>query len=228
MTKIEWCDETINPLGHWCFGPGGTKENPKPCVYCYAKKMAMRGMNGCEKCRSFNVPHTHFEQLDKLTAWKNPKNIFVCSMADLFGDWVPNNWIEQVFKACREAPQHRYLFLTKNPSRYKKISGILPCGNNFWYGSTVTNNQMPFYFSKKENVFLSIEPIQGDFDPTYFNTVKWAIIGTETGNRKDKIIPKREWLENIVKGCSLMGIPVFMKDSLAQIWGEPLIQEYPW
>jgi hypothetical protein len=27
-TRIEWCDETINPLGHWCFGPGAKQHQP--------------------------------------------------------------------------------------------------------------------------------------------------------------------------------------------------------
>ncbi|MFR1061782.1 MAG: DUF5131 family protein [Enterocloster sp.] len=46
---------------------------------------------------------------------KKSRNIFVCSMADLFGEWVPDEWIEEVFEACDNAPQHNYLFLTKNP-----------------------------------------------------------------------------------------------------------------
>jgi hypothetical protein len=59
-TRIEWCDDTVNPLGHWCFGPGGTKDNPKPCPYCYARIMARRGMTKCGKCRTFDTPHTQF------------------------------------------------------------------------------------------------------------------------------------------------------------------------
>lgn len=70
--------------------------------------------------------------------WKEPRNIFVCSMADLFGDWIPAEWIHEVFNAAREAPQHRYLFLTKNPGRYARLltAGLLPDDDNFWYGST--------------------------------------------------------------------------------------------
>jgi protein gp37 len=228
MTKIEWCDETINPLGHWCFGPGGTKENLKPCVYCYAKKMARRGMNGCEKCQSFNVPHTHFEQLDKLTAWKKSRNIFVQSMGDLFHDDVPDKWIEQVFKACREAPQHRYLFLTKNPKRYIDLYQKYDL-TKFWLGSTVTDENTPYYYNGITNTFLSIEPIQNNFTTSNsIEIVDWVIIGAETGNRKGKVIPKKEWVQNILDKCREQNIPVFMKNSLAPIWGEPLIQEYPW
>ena len=76
---------------------------------------------------------------------------------------------------------------------------------------------------------LSIEPLRGDaakfIDFEYF---AWAIIGAETGNRKGKIAPRREWVENIVGACKAAGVPVFMKDSLADIWGGPLLREFPW
>jgi len=190
MTKIDWSDETINPLGHGCYGTG-TKDNPKICEYCYAVKMAKRNMRNCDLCAKF-IPHTHFEQLDKLKQWKKPKTIFVQSMGDLFGDWVPDEWIEKVFDACLESPQHRYLFLTKNPKRYIKI---------------LSKYQTPH-----------------DFD----RFVDFVIIGRETGNRKDKIIPKKEWIENIVNYCKEKNVPVFMKNNLKDIWQEPLIQEFPW
>lgn len=81
------------------------------------------------------------------------------------------------------------------------------------------------------NIFLSIEPIQSAISdlPYYAHEYgyKWVIVGAETGNRKDKVIPKREWIEKIVEDCRFRNVPVFMKSSLADIWGEPLIQEFP-
>ena len=56
---------------------------------------------------------------------------------------------------------------------------------------------------------------------------KWVIVGAETGKHKGKIIPKREWIEKIVKDCRSRNIPLFMKSSLADIWGENLVQEFP-
>lgn len=58
--------------------------------------------------------------------------------------------------------------------------------------------------------------------------IDWVIVGAETGNRKEKVIPEREWIQNIVNQCRAAGVPVFLKSSLKDIWGEPLIQEYPW
>ena len=83
-------------------------------------------------------PTLHRYMLDKPQHWKKPRAIFVCSMADLFGEWVPDEWIKAVFDACAAAPQHRYLFLTKDPGRYCDLerAGLLPSGDNYWFGAT--------------------------------------------------------------------------------------------
>jgi protein gp37 len=166
-------------------------------------------------------------RLDEPQHTKKPQNVFVCSMADLFGDWVPDEWIREVFRACEMASRHRYFFLTKNPARYIELGSIL--SKRFWYGTTITKPNEEFWYSYNHNCFLSIEPIQESFEiNNSISNVDWVIVGAETGNRKGKVIPKREWIETIVEKCRKNFIPIFLKDSLAEIWGEPLIQEYPW
>jgi len=146
---------------------------------------------------------------------------------------VPDSWIKEVFQACEKAPQHNYLFLTKNSKRYIELekNRLLPWADNFWFGTTVTrpNMQFTWFKDKKFHWFLSIEPILerfGEIEPKDCMP-EWVIIGAETGRQKDKVIPKREWIEDILNECKKAGIPVFMKSSLADIWGEPLIQEFP-
>jgi hypothetical protein len=51
---------------------------------------------------------------------------------------------------------------------------------------------------------------------------------SRSGNRKGKIIPKKEWIENIARECEYNDIPVFMKNSLSGIWQGELVQEFPW
>ena len=152
-------------------------------------------------------------------------------LADLFGDWIPDEWIQEVFKACKAAPQHRYLFLTKNPKRYidlLPLKDILDA-DNYWFGFSLTKPTQEYHgVLGVKNLFISIEPIQDSFGNIYFDGVKWVIIGAETVNRNGKVIPKREWIENIVENCRGAGVPVFLKDNLASVWGEPLIQEYLW
>ena len=187
-------------------------------------------------------PTLHRHRLESgVQRWKNPRNIFVGSMCDLFGYWVPSKWIEDVFEACDKAPQHRYLFLTKNRSMSKNneklsmLQKFFNNGNNKWFGYSVEcGSQLVSALSVGiKNTFLSMEPLAYNAcNPfqygVFIERVKWVIIGAETGNRKGKVIPNRECVETIVKDCREREIPVFMKDSLAKVWGEPLIQEYPW
>ena len=237
-TKIDWCDSTWNPVTGCLHG----------CEYCYARGIANRF--GChatpddkvsvvihpwedsETGRKLPYPYDFSPTLHKYRLneyeGKKGRNIFVCSMADLFGKWVPDSWIEEVFKACEKAPQHNYIFLTKNPWRYADLAkkGILPKRKNMWYGYSYTGqeHESKGWWNDEYNIFISMEPLLDNICTTLS---KWIIIGAETGRRKDKVIPKREWVEEIVESCKKKSIPVFMKSSLADIWGEPLIQEFP-
>ena len=239
-TKIDWCDSTWNPVTG-CL---------HRCEYCYARGIANRfgfgayepnidervliepAISGGKKVPyPFNFEPTFHKY--RLNEYQNKKgrNIFVCSMADLFGDWVPDEWIEEVFKACHDATQHNYLFLTKNPERYAELG--MPCDNYLWYGTSVCKKddiQKCKYLPLGGKKFLSIEPILEDLDiigEPIINYVDWVIIGAETGRRKNKVIPERKWIEDIVNECKENGTAVFMKSSLSDIWGEPLIQEFP-
>ena len=192
-------------------------------------------------------PTFHRYRLNELAKWQKPRTIFVCSMADLFGDWIPDEWIETVFEACEKAPQHRYLFLTKNPKRYVELyeADKLPLEKNMWYGASVTTPEQVEKIAKRfaklpcspkqANTFLSVEPIFFDiakhnawelFCRGYY--ADWIIVGAETGNRKDKVIPQKAWIRNIVVDCDYNDIPVFMKDSLIPIIGEKnMRREFP-
>ncbi len=249
-TKIEWCDSTWNPVTGCLHG----------CEYCYARQMTSRfkgydkiilpdtsiskgrhvleepaEKNGAIAPYPFDFePTFHRYLLNKPRKWRKPRTIFVGSMADLFGDWVPGEWIEQVFNACKKAPKHRYLFLTKNPERYVGLdrNGKLPRNANMWYGSTMTTQRANFLIDRTRNTFLNIEPLLSDFPPE--NTIpksciNWIIIGAETGNRKDKVVPEKEWIDNICRAADNAELPVFMKDSLIPIVGEEnMRREFPW
>jgi protein gp37 len=190
----------------------------------------------------FGFEPTYYKyRLNEPKEAKRPQNIFVCSMADLFGSWVPTKWIADVIDSCLAAPQHNYMFLTKNPARYKDLQrmAILPQTPNFWYGTTATNaadfvekgNDLLEAFEETScRTFVSIEPLMEDFDPwrTTLPYLDWVIIGAETGNRKGKVTPKRSWIMGIADICKHYSIPLFMKDSLIQIVGrDDMLQEFP-
>lgn len=245
-TKIEWCDMTFNPVTGCLNG----------CEYCYARRIVKRfgtRNNGYEPQRYLELdqpmrdecgkaelypnafhPTLHRYRLDEPSRVREPQNIFVCSMADLFGAWVPTVWITTVFDACRKAPWHNYLFLTKNPERYLDLAGdeLLPLESNFWYGSTVTGPEDPFFYHKDAQTFVSIEPMLEAFTvEDYaggFDAQSWVILGAMTGPGSKKHQPKLEWVEAVASAAEKNGVPVFMKDSLKAVWGEELVREWPW
>lgn len=169
---------------------------------------------------------------------KKPARIGVCFMGDLFGDWVdphqivhpedayrPNrytsearNWsldilIKQIITDC---PQHTFIFLTKNPAGLKAWS---PFPQNCWVGVTACNVDMfdeaLTHLSEIEAKvkFLSVEPFLGEIPARYLvpDLVDWLIIGAQT---KPTVMPKVEWVEDIVDAADKAGIPVFLKNNL--------------
>ena len=196
------------------------------------------------------MPTLHRYRLDEPQFWMEPRNIFVCSMADLFGEWVPERWIKAVMDACYAAPQHTYLFLTKNPKRYAEAVEYLETeiavpadgSPHMWFGATATTNEQLKRAYDTQAMWLSIEPILehietdmffGDernygFGEIEFGRWKWVVIGAETGNRKDKVVPEKEWIMEIVNECKEWKTPVFMKESLRGLMGDDFRQEFPW
>ena len=165
---------------------------------------------------------------------KKPAVIFVVSMGDLFGEWVPDEWIRRVFGAAQAAPWHTYLFLTKNPSRYLQLDymGLLPHENNFWYGSTVANEDAAAMYTMQGvaiNSFWSMEPLLGPVDMSAAEGLpQWVILGAETGNRADKVTPRREWVDQITQFCAENEIPVFYKDNLRAHFPDLPPSASPW
>lgn len=294
-TKIDWCDASFNPISG-CY---------HICKYCYARKIAerfrlrdsekelyeldvpvlRRGKDGnpVKSAYPYGFTPTFFRyRLDELKDWKKPMNIFVGSMADMWGDWVPDDWKIEVLKTLAKNPQHNYLFLTKNPFGYSiwatkdnpTFDDVGCYTSNMWLGVTYTGTERyqpekynPLYKyaqlsintnflylhrmsetitpTKGAHKFISIEPLLCDICEVederdggkllenfllprgYKSYFEWVIIGAETGCRRGKVIPKREWLEKLVDICKRANVPLFMKESLANVWGEPLIQEFP-
>ena len=256
-TKIDWCDSSWNPVTgclhgcEYCYARGIANRFGLP----YAPKLGDPGMEGAKKYDSTEgmdtmlelvkpyekngrkqpypmcfLPTFHRYKLEEPQHWKKPRTIFVCSMADLFGEWVPEAWIKAVFDACAAAPQHRYLFLTKNPNRYAElaIDWKLPMNCNMWYGTSTPTPNKPYFNSNVVNAFISVEPMLTTFGGFRLTGIKWAILGAETGNRKGKVVPEKEWIMCFANACAGIGIPVFMKESLRPIMGADFKQEFPW
>lgn len=170
-------------------------------------------------------PTLHKYRMDYPGKLKMGNNIFVGAMSDVFGKWVPDNWLDDMFSVCVQHPIHNYLFLTKNPERYAEYG--VPAGENMWYGTSITREiEMDRIKSLPAGckTFVSMEPLLENLNPEHyddlFQRIDWIILGAETGRNKNKVVPEFEWIKRIVIKADSNAVPVFMKDSLEPIVGE--------
>jgi protein gp37 len=226
---VDWAWWTWNPVtGCW-----------HGCEYCYARDIAKR------------FYETDFEPTfypDRLKAPQNTKlmtpkrmeseakkrkvsleqaqtfsrNVFTCSMADLFGKWVPESWILQVFEAVKSAPEWNFLFLTKFPQRLKEINDILggfPA--NVWVGTTVDTQarvalaERSFQGIEATVKWLSVEPM---LERLTFNSLEMfdlvAIGGQSKSTQVKEFQPDWEWVEHLVQQSRRSNTAVYFKENL--------------
>jgi len=210
-TGIEYCDYTWNPATGCEHG----------CNYCYARKIAERFKGGKAFPNGFK-PTFHPERLNDPAKMKAPQSIFVCSMADLFGEWVPAYWIWDTFEAMDSAPQHTYIMLTKNPKKMASFAperGDQPRGiqKNWWFGTSVTCREDTHRIDTLQNriggdnKFISFEPLLGDPGPLDLTGIKQVIVGTQTN---PTIVPPSEAIRSVVLAAANASAKVFFKDSM--------------
>jgi len=213
MTKIEWAEESWNPVT-------GCTPISEGCQNCYAKRMATRlkGRYGYPSDDPFRVTF-HPDKLDQPLKWRKPRMIFVCSMGDLFHEDVGLHEIFQVCKVMREAKQHTFLLLTKRPGRMLELFGSGTPLPNVWLGVTTENQQraderIPILLQiPAAKHFISVEPMLGPIDELYeyfqWKQLDGVFAGCETGpgRRSAKI----QWFRDLKNQCVDNGIPFFLK-----------------
>ena len=252
-TKIEWTDETWNPV------VGCTKVS-EGCQNCYAERMMYRQVcmgaarheknpdsneDTWEAYSSVMDEDTHKwngsvalrpEILDQPLHWHNPRQIFVCSMSDLFHESVPFEFIEKVLRVIEQCEQHTFQILTKRPEiAYDFFGGTSGAGlsapplKNVWLGVTCENQKcaderIPILLQiPAAHRFVSLEPLLGEVDLnkrelickiwrkglTIGTYLDWVIIGCESGPKRRPC--KLEWVRNIAQQGKAAGVPVFVK-----------------
>jgi len=156
-----WVSHTYNPIRGCLHG----------CTYCYVKSMP----NYDSKPRLVEK---------ELTVNLGEDNtIFVGSASDMFGEWVPSEWIEKVLEYTHRF-YNTYLFQTKNPRNFIGYYDLFPYKTIL--GTTIETNRdykvssaplfkervilmekmsMGTHYLNAEpfDTFVSIEPIM-DFD----------------------------------------------------------------
>ena len=184
-TDIEWTDYTSNPLrvensqAFYC-----VKVSPG-CKNCYAEVMSKR-LAAIAASRGSTVPFAPYKVMAEpprielrreiLAGWarKKPGKIFVSSMTDVFGEFVPGQWIFEILDAMCAAKQQIFQVLTKRAERmhglvnsYCQHRGIRELPEHIWLGVSVEDQEraderIPWLLSANCAVrFLSCEPLLG-------------------------------------------------------------------
>ena len=242
---ISWAAWSWNPVTGCLHG----------CEYCYARAIATDERYKAAYPAGF-TPLFHPERLDAPANTVIPaayrddthhgcdkgdclicayRRVFVCSMADLYGRWVPDEWIQQVHAAMCANPQWQYITLTKFPTRY--IGLQMPPGA--WVGTTVDEQKR---VRIAENAFrqidgvavkwLSLEPLREPLEFTDLSMFDWVVIGAQTETRQpDGVVPAFappfEWVARIVAQAKEAGCKVHLKPNLRSNPGMRWLDEYP-
>ena len=219
-TKIEWTEKTWNPV------TGCTKVS-QGCKHCYAEVMHERfNMPG-----SFKNVTCHEDRLTIPIKWKKPSLIFVCSMADLFHESVPFEFIDEVFYVMAGCAQHTFQVLTKRPERmrqyfmhvaemFDQISLEFGPLSNVWIGVSVedqkaADERIPILLQVPAAVrWLSCEPLLGEVNILKrLSGIDWIVVGGESGHGARRMDP--DWVRQVHGQCVMTNTPFFFKQ-----WGE--------
>lgn len=226
-TSIEWAQWSWNPIT-------GCKHD---CPYCYARDIAQRFSNlyknGFEPSLwparfaapdNTNVP-------DKAADDVAYRNVFTGSMADIFGRWVPEEWIHLIIERVEASPQWNFLFLTKFPQRVHEF-GKMP--KNAWMGTTVdcqervANAEKAFAKMGGGIKWLSVEPMLTPLKFSRLDLFDWVVIGGASRSANTPgWVPPFDWIADLHAQARAAGCAVYHKDNLG-LGDDIRLKEFPW
>jgi protein gp37 len=149
--------------------------------------------------------------------WKTPRKVFVCSMTDLFGTWVPVEWIEKILDVMMIATQHTYILLTKRPTRMRDILGGVALPPHIWVGTTIESDRYAWRADRLRQMncavrWISAEPLLSGLPSLDLTGIDWLVAGGESGPKARPMHPS--WPRDLRDRCQESGTAYFFKQ-----WG---------
>jgi protein gp37 len=205
--------DTWNPLGGKC---------DHDCIYCWAQ--GPKGLvNKYDMKKYCGSPYVVEKELRK--TFKEGEFIFVCDMCDLFGDWVPSEFIERILDVIRASPA-TFLLLTKHPARYHEFD--IP--HNCVCGATVESDvvyedvtKAPFPCNRllalkaldHPRKMISIEPIMWFNLDLFVEAIldimpEFVAVGYDNYNHNLRE-PSLAKTRNLIQILEMKGIKVYLK-----------------
>ena len=179
-TKIEWTEETWNPIT-------GCTKCSAGCEHCYAATFARRlQAMGMSRYRNGFEVTIHRDLFQKPLEWKKSKMIFVNSMSDLFHEDISKKDILAIFDTMNKAKHHTFQVLTKRSKRLLELSENIKWTNNIWMGVSIENKAT---ISRAEDLkqtgaqikFISSQQLLESIFEIDLNKIDWLIVGGESG-----------------------------------------------
>lgn len=259
-SKIEWATLGLERGASWNPIIAVRKDNgqrgwacvrvAEGCKNCYAATLNMR-QRGIGTGLDYTLPNLDNVDIEVVRTgkgdsdilaprrWRKPTGIFVCSMSDLFGEFVDDNAIYDVFRTMDTCFNHHFAVLTKRIERASEWIPMWyehpedaeethsPIPRNIWVGFSAgtqksVNEALP-YMKRLRQVFpdailwVSNEPALEPIDWTgYEGVLSWLVTGGESGTNarpmpEDAPYRDRDW-------CDRNGVPFFFKQGSQANW----------
>ena len=211
------------------------------CRYCWARRLAETKLKNSYRYRKGFVPRLNENELK--AKFSEGDFVFVSDMGDLFGGFIPREWILKILLHIKKFPKTYFLFLTKNPVRYAECIDEFP--ENVILGTTIETDRDDIYLNhriseaplpsvryeafksiKWSKKFVAIEPIL-DFNLDRFS--KWikdimpiiVYVGYDNYNNRLPEPPLSKTLELIKR---LSEVTLTVKKTIRPAWYELLDQ----
>jgi protein gp37 len=159
------------------------------------------------------------DRLDKPHHWRSPRRVFVCDQTDLFGEWVPDDWLDAIFAVMRATP-HTYQVLTKRPSHMHHYLSRQPWWplSNVWVGTSIELERYVWRAAVLTQLpgpvrFVSAEPLLGPLNLGPYlargHGIQWVIAGGESGPRYRPF--DADWARGLRDQCQRAGVAFHFK-----------------